>query len=464
MKYLFNNKIIIAFIILAVCEIAGCGMMWGAWSGARPFVTYEVALKDGALKVVGVTGRLFNWRGHEVTLKSMVPAGADGLEPIDLEVRTLGGRALGVERNGEDYIVDSGGEDFTFSYELVLTVEDRYSADVRTMLTFLDHDRCRLMGRDLFLVPVLPVSDGIVVDVDLFDGGAFQSPWGGLGGRMIVPGLEELSLTLAVDGNYRLMEERTGGIDVCLAIAGEWEFGDEEFFNIIRRIVSCEMTLFGSAPHDRYLFVCDLNPARGGNKFNYYGVHFSAGMLLLLDPQIDRSELLGEKMAIIAHEFFHSWNGEAVRSDGEDFLWFIEGVTVYYSYRILRDADIINDAQYEERMAAIRRRYLDNPYLGSVSIGDSGNSDLRDKDMVNLLYDGGCLAAEAMERRLGEISGGGVDLIDVIKLLAEDGGRADEGAFIDAVERLCGADISLFVSELIHSPAPEILVESQTDS
>jgi hypothetical protein len=368
MKQHAVNISIIAIFVLLVLAAAGCGLMRGVRIGAFPFVTYEVTLKDGPLKVIGVTGRLFNYTGGRVTLKPLLPFGADGLVPIDLDARTLDGRSLELERRGGDYIVDSKGEDFSFSYDLVLTVEDRYSPDVRTMLTFLDRDRSRIMGRDVFLVPAVPVSDGIIVDIDIFGDGAFQSPWGGHGGRMIVPALDELPLTLAVDGRYRLIEEWIGGIDVCLAIAGDWKFGDDEFFNVIRSIVSREMTLFGTAPYDRYLFVCDMNPVRGGNKFNYYGVHFSAGMLLLLDPHIDRSELFGEKMAIIAHELFHSWNGEAVRSDGENFLWFIEGATVYYSYRILLDADIINHAQYEARMESIRRRYLDNPYLGRVSI------------------------------------------------------------------------------------------------
>lgn len=449
---------------MLVLSAAGCGMMWGVREGARPFIAYEVTLKDDALNVIGVTGRLFNYAGGRVLLKTMLPAGAEDLAPIDLSARTLDGRSLGVEWRDGDYVVDAGGDDFSFSYDLVLTVEDRYSPDIRSMLTFLDRDRCRIMGRDVFIVPAVQVSEGIIIDIDLFEEGSFQSPWGGLDGRMIIPGIEELPLTLAVDGNYRLMEEWTGGIDVCLAIAGEWEFGDEEFFNVIKRIVTSEMALFGSAPHGRYLFVCDTNPVRGGSKFNYYGIHFSAGMLILLDPRIDASELFGEKMSIIAHELFHSWNGEAVRSDGDDFLWFIEGVTVYYSYRVLLDAGIINGAQYDTRMKMIRRRYLDNPYLGAVSIGESGNSDLGDKDMVNLLYDGGCLAAEAIELRLVEVSGGSVDLIDVIKLLMDEGGVAGDRALVDAVERLCGADISAFVSELIRRPAPEILVEPPADS
>jgi len=451
-------------LVLLAMSAAGCGLLREVRTQARPFVTYEVILKDESLKVIGVTGRLFNYTGGEVTLKPLVPSEGRGLLPIDLDATTLDGRSLRLERRGENYVVDTKGEDFSFSYDLVLTVEDRYSPDVRTMLTFLERDRCRIMGRDVFLVPAVPVSNGIIIDIDLFREGSFQSPWGGYGNRMVVPGFDELPLTLAVNGSYRLIEDWIGGIDVCLAIAGDWEFRDAEFFNVIRRIVSREMALFGTAPHDRYLFVCDINPVKGGSKFKYYGVHFTAGMLLLLDPHIDRSELFGETMAIIAHEFFHSWNGEAVRSDEEDFLWFIEGVTVYYSYRILLDADIINHAQYEARMDMIRRRYLDNPYLDTVSIGGSGNSDLGDKNMVNLLYDGGCLAAEAIERRLDELSGGSIDLIDVIKFLAEEGGPADEQALVSAVERLCSRDISAFLSTLIHTPAPEILIESPVDS
>ena len=458
-------NIIYAVIIAPLClSSSGCGQLREARADAPPFVTYEVTLKDESLEVIGVTGRLFNYSGGKVTLKPLLSPEGQGLLPIGLEANTLDGRSLRLERRDRDYLVDTNGEDFSFSYDLALTVEDRYSPDIRTMLTFLDHDRCRIMGKDLFLVPVVPISDGIVIDVDLFKEGNFRSPWGGYGKRMIVPGLEELPLTLAVDGGYRLMEDWIGGIDVSLAIAGDWEFSDAEFFNVIRSIVSEEMTLFGTAPHDRYLFVCDRNPVKGGKKFKYYGVHFTASMLLLLDPHIDRSELFGEKMALIAHELFHSWNGEAVRSEGEEFLWFVEGVTVYYSYKILLSADIINRAQYEARMNMIRKRYLENPYLDTVSIGGSGNSDLRDKDMVNLLYDGGCLAAEAIERRLGEFSGGSVDLIDVIKFLAEEGGSADERALVLAVESLCSRDISAFISALIHTPAPEILVESPADS
>jgi hypothetical protein len=130
-----------SLLALLAVSGAGCGLLREVRPQARPFITYEVTLKDESLKVIGVTGRLFNYTGGKVTLKPLLPPGGGGLQPIDLEATALDGRSLRFERRGEDFVVDTKGKDFSFSYDLVLTVEDRYSPDIRTMLTFLEHDR-----------------------------------------------------------------------------------------------------------------------------------------------------------------------------------------------------------------------------------------------------------------------------------------------------------------------------------
>lgn len=450
--------------VLLAGIIAGCAFLPGGWSGARPFVQYEITMKDPSLKVIAVTARLFGFSGKEVVIRPLTRSDGTAPEPIGLSAATFEGLRLDWEFRNGVFVVKADGEDFYLSYDLVLTIEDRYSPDVRTMLTFLEGDRCRILGRDVLLIPEVPLSDGIIVDIELFPGKKVLSPWASNRNRMVIPSLEELPLTMVASGDYRLTEERVGGTEIRFAIAGNWSFKDREFFDVVRRIVSREMALFGSSPHERYLFVCDRNPIKGGNKFEYYGAHFTASMVLLLDPRIDRSELFGSTMAIVAHEFFHNWNGEAVRSMDDGFLWFIEGVTGYYSYRILLDANIITSQQYQQRREAIRLRYLENPYLATVTIGQSGNSDLGDKDMVNLLYDGGFLAAEAIDRRLLEVSRGQVDIIKVIVSLRERGGEVDEQSLLRAIERLCRVDLSPFISVLIHTPAPEILVEPAATS
>ena len=456
-RTILKELILIATVLLLA--VSGCTRFEAYANSADPFILYSVNMKDRSLNVIGVTGRIFGSRERRVRLRPLSSFDGGMLEPIGFSAIGPDGDPLQVKRTDDLYVVETNGSDFTFSYDVVLTVEDRYSPEIRTMLTFLDRDRCRLLGRDIFLLPELALAEGIIVDFDLFPEGKLQTPWSTNGTRMLLPSLEDLPLTMAVSGDYRLIEERIGGIEVRLAIAGEWSFGDQEFFNVIKRIVSEEMALFGSAPHDRYLFVCDRNPIKGGNKFEHYGAHFTAGMILLLDPHIDRSELFGGKMAIIAHEFFHSWNGEAIRSNGDDMLWFIEGVTVYFSYQVLLDTKIMTRAQYGRRYEWVRRRYLDNSYLGTVAIGSSGNSDLADKDRVNLLYDGGFLAAEALDNELRGITSGRVGLIDVLRLLYEKGSTLDEPTLVEAIEELCHTDLSSFISTMIHTPSPEILVE-----
>ena len=453
------REMVIAATVLLLA-VSGCTRFEAYTNDADPFILYSVHMKDHSLNVIGVTGRIFGSGGRKVRLRPLSSCDGGKLEPIGFSAAGPGGDPLPVERIDDLYVVETDGSDFTFSYDLVLTVEDRYSPEIRTMLTFLDRDRCRLLGRDIFLLPELALAEGIIIDYDLFPDGELQAPWSINGNRMLLPSLEDLPLTMAVSGDYRLIEERVGGVEVCLAIAGDWSFGDREFFNVIKSIVAEEMALFGSAPHDRYLFVCDRNPIKGGNKFEYYGVHFTAGMVLLLDPHIDRSELFGGKMAIVAHEFFHNWNGEAIRADGDDMLWFTEGVTVYFSYRVLLDAKLMTRDQYGSRYEWVRRRYLDNPYLESVAIGGSGNNDLADKNMVNLLYDGGFLAAEALDNELRGITSGRVGLIDVLKLLYETESILDEPTLVEAIEELCHRDLSTFISTMIHTPSPEILVES----
>jgi predicted metalloprotease with PDZ domain len=268
--------------------------------------------------------------------------------------------------------------------------------------------------------------------------------------------LEELPFPIAVAGNYRYLEADVGGAALTLAIAGSWAFSDRELFDLICSIVRREIDLFGSAPHDSYLFVCDRNPVRGRDTFANFGVHFSRNMILLLDQRLDRSALYDSPMSIIAHEFFHNWNGGAIGASTDDFLWFTEGATVYYSYRVLLDVHVIVPDQYDSVRAAIARRFCDNPYREDVPVASAVNSDLTDREMVNLLYDGGFLAAEALDRRLDVLSDGRVRLIDVLRHLYDERGsgddRMDDERLCGAIDELCGCDLTAFIAALVRTP------------
>ncbi len=459
-EYRIFQIIVLSTQCALIAALAGCAVLGRGIEAPPPFIQYHLAMEDRELNVVRVTGRVFGSLHERTPL--VVPGADDGgdLDPIGLCAADVRGRELAVEPGNGRWIVHNRGRDFTFTYDVVLTIENQYLPEIRDMLTFLAPDRCRIFCKDVFLLPELRVSDGICVDIDLIPGGSLQSQWKSTGTRMIVPALEDVSSTVAVTGDFRYIKATVGDAELCLAIAGGWPFDDGEFFDIVRSIVECELSLFGSSTHDKYLFVCDYNPVKGGKGFNYYGVHSNGSIVLLLDPKMSGAQLFDAPMAIVAHEFFHNWNGEALKPRSSDFLWFTEGATVYYSYRVLLDVRIITEEQYERQRMSIVKRFRDNPYLDSVPIHAAGNSDLGDKDMVNLLYDGGFLAAEALDGRLAELTGGRVRLIDILKILYERdiaGSEIDEEILTAAIADECGHDLTSFLDRLVHQPASQRL-------
>jgi predicted metalloprotease with PDZ domain len=174
-----------------------------------------------------------------------------------------------------------------------------------------------------------------------------------------------------------------------------------------------------------------------------------------------RSDLFDTQMSVISHEFFHNWNGEALSPASDNFQWFTEGVTVYYSYKILLDLGIISNRQYEFKRDSILENYRQNPNLDKIPISSSGNSDMSDKESVNLMYDGGFLAARAIDKYLIDISGGKTELIDVIRSIYKSnkyGSKIDERTFIAEVKEITGHDISEYLRRLVHSPSPDIIL------
>jgi len=423
-----------------------------------PSIQWSVSVKDSLLNVVTVEGKVFGRTGRKFTFYAADRETGCKIEPIGLAASGPRGAPLEVKSTEEGWEVECGNEDFSIRYELVMTIEDRYSPEVRGMLSHLGSDRSRLMGRDIFIQPGHHVADRIIVDIDMHGGTMIGSPWETLRNRMIVPTADELPMTLVAAGSYRFLETFVSGVRLVLAIGGSWDFEDAELLETVRSIVSEEISMLGSSPRERHLVICDHNPVRGGKGFDYYGVHFGGTILLLLDPSIDRSELYGIPMSIVAHEFFHNWNGEALKPVDDSFMWFTEGATVYYSYHVLLKAGIINGRQFDAAESMILDRCRNNPLRGSVNLSMAGNSDLSNREMVNLLYDGGFAAARALDEKIRSITGGRNGLIDVIRrLYMEDSGGREIGAaeLLDAILAETGTDLSLFIERILADPLPD---------
>ncbi len=436
-------------------------------SGSNPntFISYRISLKDSILNVMTVEMEI---RGIDGDFAIQSPNTGSGLsvEPLAIEFTSREGEPQKVDRSEGQWRVKSKGSDIIVTYDLLLMREDRFSADIRKKLSFMAPGRRRLLGRDLFLIPSSPVREGIIVDLYLASGAEVCSNYPSVGSRVVLPSAASLSRSLFVAGSYLKRRGDIGSTRITLACSEGWKFREDEMLTLIKDIVSHEIGMFGFSPHSSYLFVVDRNPVCGGKGFDNYGAHFNGNVILLLDPEMDRSSLFGVQMSIVSHEFFHTWNGEALRPASQSFQWFTEGVTVYYSYRVLLDLGVIDERQYLEETRERARRYMENPYSKRIPVADSGNRDMDDKSMVRLLYDGGFLAAAILEGRLDSVSGGRVGLVDVMKGIYQKGGygcQFDEKALVREVKEMAGIDISDFLNDLVHTPASELMIRYCSD-
>ena len=114
-----------------------------------PSIQWSVTVRDSLLNVVTVEGKVFGRTGRKFTFYAAGREAGGKIEPISLTASSLDGTPLEVASTGDGWEVECGNEDFTIRYDLVMTIEDRYSHEVRGMLSHLGPDRSRLMGRDV---------------------------------------------------------------------------------------------------------------------------------------------------------------------------------------------------------------------------------------------------------------------------------------------------------------------------
>jgi predicted metalloprotease with PDZ domain len=130
-------------------------------------------------------------------------------------------------------------------------------------------------------------------------------------------------------------------------------------------ILEREASLFGGTlPYDAYELLLHISPrARGG-------LEHAASAALIATPAsfASRSGYL-EVLSLIAHEVFHAWNIKRIRPAGlfpyrydeecyTRLLWWFEGATSYYDWRVLALAGICTIEEYLEHLAG-EIAYLD---------------------------------------------------------------------------------------------------------
>lgn len=328
------------------------------------------------------------------------------------------GQALPIERTREGWRVRTKGE-LLVQYDVHLNLARSDSHYAETALSRLDTGGARLFGNDLFLFPAYGEIGAIEVTYEIPVAWKLFHPFQSGPHHANPPSIESLCSSVVAIGPYRSLVRRIGPCDVTLAIRGRYAFGDDDLMHVIDRIVSHQVRFFGQVPRPRYLFVVDEHPDRSDpDLLHYFGLHFDASMLVLLDPRTDRTRLEAEPASLFAHEFFHNWLGEQLRQENYEMNWFVEGVTTLYAYRTRLATRMLDHGRYA---AQLQERFLDQwertHLRASMSVADAGKIVLQDQAITRMLYTGGLLVGVALDEEIARLTRGDASLDDLVRTM-----------------------------------------------
>jgi predicted metalloprotease with PDZ domain len=238
-----------------------------------------------------------------------------------------------------------------------------------------------------------------------------------------------------------------------------------------RKILETEANLFGgSLPYETYDLLLHLSPrGRGGLEHNASAALIaSPGSFATRDAYLDL-------LSLVAHEAFHVWNIKRIRPAeltpyryGQEcytrLLWWFEGGTSYYDWRVLALARLSTVDEYLDHLAT-EIAYLDQTPGRLVHALEDASYDAwiklyrPDENSQNSsvsYYRKGEVVCALLDLELRARSGGRGSLDAVLALLWEEYGKCDRAVPEDAMqgvfERVAGVPMGDLFDAWIRSP------------
>jgi predicted metalloprotease with PDZ domain len=391
---------------------------------------YTVRVVDSALQIVEVDLTVRDNHASSVQLSFSSNAIQTDAPVSRFRIRSAtgsSGQPLEILRENGIWRID-GSDEMQIHYEVHLSEGQNKGVYASELLSSCDPGGARFLGSDLFLFPLHAEAGSLDVDYELPPSWELVHPFQTAPTSASYPDLRSLYFSVVAAGEYRTLSRTIGGSELVLAARGDFRFGDPDLMETIARIAQEEIEFFGGSMRPRYVFVVNPHP-RGDDRqrLHYFGLHFVASMAILLDPRTDRLSLQAEPAQIIAHEFFHNWNGELIRQEDYEMNWFIEGVTTFYSYKFCQDARMLDGGSLvRELNERYDNHYVSNPKRGEITLAEAGKTVLQNQDTTQLLYSGGMLAALALDIEIGNRTDHQKTLNDIMLDLASRATRDAE--------------------------------------
>ncbi len=265
------------------------------------------------------------------------------------------------------------------------------------------------------------------------------------------------------------------GKDHELALRGEAK-SDIDMQHLLKAtafVSTMEGDFFGDVPYDRYVWHFSVNDRADG----------AGGLEHLSSTQIGLSSGVGPRaVTVLAHEFFHLWNVKRIRSSAlgpfdytqlpqTGALWWLEGVTDYYSHFLLHrygwwsDGDLYDDiVRNVDGVRANEHRMEISPYQSSYRVRESNNGKGNSNGLLVSYYNTGWVLGMVLDIEIRTQSGGKHSLDDVEHTLWKECKNDQPGFPEDEIRTQCikfgGPSLGAFYDKYVMQPG-ELPVEDE---
>lgn len=287
------------------------------------------------------------------------------------------------------------------------------------------------------------------------DGGSIVSSFGnGHGPFTLQRSGQDLRHTVILAGKIRTLTRKVNGNAVGIAIVGnEWGFKDDDFADLTAKIIATERDFWND--HTDPWFLVTLTPTgTDAHSFSIGGTGLTDSFALFCNTGLTLDEASPRAMQVkrlLAHEYFHTWNGGKIKSAGEEGAgyWFSEGFTDFYARRLLHSSGMYSDSVYLDQLNEMLGQAAGNPARNAPA-SRINDEFWKNQDVQKLPYQRGDQVALAVDEKIREVSKGTRSVDDLMKSLLEKT-RSGEPYSSDLVLKLIESETDVAFAALIRS-------------
>ncbi|MEM7134781.1 MAG: hypothetical protein AAF702_51465 [Chloroflexota bacterium] len=317
-----------------------------------------------------------------------------------------------------------------------------------------------LVGRGL---PAADSRQNVAVTFDLPDGWLATVPWSQSADdaqTYIARDLYDLVESMMFMGKHREVTTRQGDTEVVWVFAGDEILAEQEqlaraadsFFNHYTELMGGLPQTAEGEPFPKVAVIVTSGPLTDGEVIDRnIALVFAPGSDIYGFNELDiGTEVLQvSPIHLVAHEFFHLWNGKTIDSGAEG-EWFGEGLTDYQTIRALHKFGYFDEATCFDFFREHYRLYVTNSGYGSVSIQEAGENK---NTYRGLVYGGGMFVGMVLDLIIRHETANQKSIDDLMAALFEQYGGTGElfsTADVQALaEELSGVDLDDFFSRYV---------------